>query len=404
MFRTQCLTCQSGDLEEILDLGMHPFADRFIAPARASEADLLYPLICDMCRRCGQIQLRAVTDPVHRYVETEYSYTSSNSATSRAHWRDYARAVTATAATPPNAGVVEVGSNDGYLTAELKTLGFDAIGVDPSPAMAAMAADRGVQTVCELFGESSARAIRETLRVEPHLIIANNVFNHANDPADFVRGVRLLLHRDGAFVFELPYWLRGVAQGKFDQVYHEHVTYFTVTYAQELFRRHGMHVDHVEEVDYHGGSIRVYVRHGTEGGGSDTSFIKQEAQAGLFDPETYRRFSTEMRARRDRFLEKLYRLRGAGASIVCVGAAAKGNTFLNYYNLDASVIDCVTDASPTKQGKLTPRTRIPIRGDDVLRQYDNVYAVLLSWNISGALRDILLQINPRIIFLDPYDA
>jgi SAM-dependent methyltransferase len=398
------MTCRSTALSEIINLGMHPMADTFIAKVHESQADRVYPLICDLCRDCGHIQLRTVTRPEERYVEAEYSYTSSNSAISRAHWSDYARHVSARVALPPRSAVVEVGSNDGFLSAEFAELGHSVLGVDPSPVMAELAAARGVRTVTALFGESIAREIRGTSAERPRLIVANNVFNHANDPLDFVHGVQHLLALDGTFVFELPYWLRSIEQGKFDQIYHEHVNYFTLTYADRLVRLIGMHVADVEEVDYHGGSIRVYVRHGVRQDLPEVarSFLDAEREAQLFDPATYIRFMDETVRARDSFLERVYRLRASGARLVCVGAAAKGNTFLNYYNLDASVIDCVTDASPSKQGKLTPRTRIPIVPDAALAAYDTVHAIILSWNISRALRESLIKINPRITFLNPY--
>jgi SAM-dependent methyltransferase len=404
-FRTHCLTCRSAALTEVVNLGMHPMADTFVSAAHASEADRVYPLICDLCADCGQIQLRTVTRPEERYVEADYSYTSSNSATSRAHWSDYARAVSGRVAPPPASSVVEIGSNDGFLSAEFAALGHRVLGVDPSPVMAAMALERGVATLTALFGEGTSREARQRLGGQARLIVANNVFNHANEPLDFVSGIRHLLAPDGTFVFELPYWLRSIEQKKFDQIYHEHVSYFTLTYADRLFRRCGMHVADVEEVDYHGGSIRVYVRHGEAAlPAAARPFLDAERDAALFDPATYRAFMAEAVLSRDRFLERIYGLRAAGARLVCIGAAAKGNTFLNFYNLDSSVIDCVTDASASKQGKLTPRTRIPIEPDAVLARYSAVYGIILSWNISAMLRESLSRINPHITFLNPYEG
>lgn len=406
MFRTECLTCGSAALTEIVNLGMHPMADTFVSRTRASEADRLYPLVCDLCGVCGQIQLRAVTRPEERYVEVDYSYTSSNSATSRAHWAQYARHVSARVGLPAGAMTLEIGSNDGFLSAEFATLGHEVLGVDPSSVMAAHAQTRNVKTVTALFGDALARELLPTLTRRPQLICANNVFNHANNPRDFVSGVRHLLAADGTFVFELPYWLRSIEQKKFDQVYHEHVTYFTVAYADHLFRMCDMHIVDVEEVDYHGGSIRVYVRPGVGKTPTESTqrLIEAERAAGLFEPATYQRFMAAVVQSRDRFLAQLYALRAAGSRVVCVGAAAKGNTFLSFYNLDSSVVDCVTDASDQKQGKLTPRTRIPIMPDAELARYESVCAIILSWNISGALRENLARINPRISFLNPYES
>ncbi len=383
-------------------------ADTFIPANRLSEGDRVYPLICDLCEDCGQVQLRTVTDPDERYSEYDYSYTSSNSKTSQTHWTNYAASVSQIVGLESGDPVLEIGSNDGFLSEQFQKHGFKVLGVDPSPAMGELAAKRGVQTLTGLFGKSCVAEVEKLLGAKPKLIAANNVFNHANDPVDFALGMKAVLAPEGTFVFELPYWLESVVQRKFDQIYHEHVSYLTVKHSVNLFQSIGMTVNHVEEVDYHGGSIRVFVGHKpmklatASGAMTVEQFIKKETNAGLFDLEAYKRFREEIESARNKFLEEIYRLKGQGKSIVCVGAAAKGNTFLNFYNLDASVIDYVTDASPSKIGKSTPRTRIPIAGDDVLKDYDSVHAIITSWNISGPLQIILKKINPNIAFLNPY--
>ena len=408
MFRKQCLSCKSPDLREIVNLGMHPMADTFIPADRLDEGDRVYPLICDLCGQCGQVQLRTVTNPAERYAEYDYSYTSSNSRTSQNHWLEYAASVAGMIGLQRGEAVLEIGSNDGFLTEQFQKLGCRCLGVDPSPAMARLASGRGVNTLVGLFGPACAGQVEKTLGQKPRLIAANNVFNHANEPLEFALGVNALLAPGGVFVFELPYWMQSVAQRKFDQIYHEHVSYFTVKYAVNLFQSIGLCVNHVEEVDYHGGSIRVFVGHEPmtfplkTAGPTVAGFIENETRAGLFDRPAYQLFMREIQSARHRFLREIYRIKMEGKPVVCVGAAAKGNTFLNYYNLDASVIDCVTDSSPGKIGKYTPRTRIPICADQKLSEYESVYAIILSWNISGPLQEILKKINPRILFLNPY--
>ncbi len=409
MFRTQCLACKSADLHEIVNLGMHPMADTFIPASRLADGDRVYPLICDLCEHCGQVQLRTITNPAERYSDYDYSYTSSNSRTSQNHWIEYAGTVAGMVGLKAENAVVEIGSNDGFLSEQFQKLGCKTLGVDPSPAMAKLAAERGVNTLVGLFGSECVEKVVQILGRKPNLIAANNVFNHANDPLDFAHGIKALLAPGGTFVFELPYWMQSVVQRKFDQIYHEHVSYLTVKYAVNLFKAAGMVVNHVDEVDYHGGSIRVFVGHEaaayhvTTAGPTVEQFIEKETEDGLFDHESYAVFMQQIQTSRNRFLREIYRLKLEGHSIVCVGAAAKGNTFLNYYNLDASVIDCVTESSASKIGKFTPRTRIPIRADQKLAEYESVYAIILSWNISAALQAILTKINPRIQFLNPYE-
>jgi SAM-dependent methyltransferase len=407
------MLCKSPNLKEIINLGMHPMADTFIPPDKLSDADRMYSLICDLCEHCSQIQLRTVTSPEERYMNYHYSYTSDNSAFSRNHWIEYANSVAAKTGLQADDFVVEMGSNDGFLAKEFFRFGCQVLGIDPSTAMAQLALQRNVNTVTSVFSRELATSLERTLPKRPKLIVANNVFNHSNDPLDFASGVKTLLAPDGIFVFELPYWLTSIEARKFDQIYHEHVSYFTVSYAVNLFNTIGMQVYFAEEVEYHGGSIRVYVRHeplSTNAELDQKSFdsvrrlIDKEADHALFKADTYQVFMQEVLANRNKFLEMIYQLKNAGHSIVCIGAAAKGNTFLNYYNLDSTLIDYVTDASPIKIGKYTPRTRIPIAPDSVVRNYQSVYAVILSWNISLSLQNALKAINPHIIFLSPYEV
>jgi SAM-dependent methyltransferase len=409
MFRKECLSCKSTDLDEIVNLGMHPMADTFIPADRLAEADRVYPLICDLCARCGQIQSRTIISPEERYSDYEYSYTSSNSKTSQNHWIDYAATVAGMIGLKSEDTVLEVGSNDGFLTEQFQKLGCKSLGIDPSPAMIRLAEQRGVKTIDGLFGRECVGQVEKFLGKKPRLIAANNVFNHANEPLEFALAVKAALAPDGVFVFQVPYWMQMVVQQKLDQIYHEHVNYFTVQFAVNLFQSVGMSVNHVEEVDYHGGSIRVFVGHKPAtyavktAGPTVAQFIENETKAGLFDVATYKALLAKIQTARNRFLEKIYRLKLEGKAVVCVGAAAKGNTFLSYYNLDASVIDWVTDSSPSKIGKYTPRTRIPICPDQKLAEYESVYAIILSWNISAALQNILKKVNPRILFLNPYE-
>ena len=315
MFREECLLCHSRALVEVIDLGMHPMADTFIPESRLSSADRLYPLIVDLCEACAQLQLRTVTSPSERYSEIDYSYTSSNSNTSRRHWTEYSLDVSRETGLRQGDVVVEVGSNDGFLCAEFQSRGYRALGVDPSPAMADLAAARSVQTLTGLFGLQTVGELERTLPARPRLIAANNVVNHSNDPLDFARAVQRLLSDDGTFVFELPYWANLVEQRTFDQIYHEHVTYFTVTYAINLFRAVGMEVVGVDLVDYHGGSIRVYVRHAAAPAAMSAALVRtlndlveRERAHCLFTPETYQLFRRDVRRRRDLFLERLYHI------------------------------------------------------------------------------------------------
>ena len=401
MFRTTCLVCQSSNLTKIIDLGIQPFADTFIPDSRLSESDKVYPLSCDLCKDCGQIQTSCITDPQDRYIFQDYSYTSSNSSFSRDHWDDYAKVVIDNTSLEPNSFIVEIGSNDGYLTEQFLQAGHRVLGVDPSPYMAELAKKRGIDTVVDVFDTAVGKKIYAQ-HGKAQLIVANNVFNHADTPLEFAKTVAELLNTDGTFIFELPYWISGLKTHKFDQIYHEHVSYFTATSSAKILERAGLQIVDVNLVDYHGGSIRVFAKHKNaeqKVTGNVQLMMEKEKSCGAFVSQTYVGFMKHILGQRNKFLSKIYEIKAAGKPIVAVGAAAKGNTFLNFYNLDNTIIEYVTDSSPHKQGKYTPLTRIPICSDEKISEFDEVYALILSWNISDKLKTILSNINPNINFL-----
>lgn len=403
MERKGCIICNSTNLVEIIDLGNQPFADTFVPSSQKGEGETLYPLVCVLCEKCGGVQTKYETDPLKRYTDIEYSYTSSNSAFSRGHWEEYATMVIQKLNLSKGAIILEAGSNDGYLGEQFIKSGMKYTGVDPSPHMAQLATKRGIVTITGLFGQETAhRALGKGVKAEA--IIANNVFNHAEDPLAFMQAVAQNLTEKGAFICEQPYWLTSIETKKFDQIYHEHVSYFTVQSLSKLFERVGMYITVAEVVNYHGGSLRIIAQkklNNEEDVFHAKEMIKEEQNKGLFKKETYAHFMRTILSERNNFLQRICKLKAEGNTIIAVGAAAKGNTFLNFYRLDNSFIDYVTDASPTKKGKYTPATRIPIVGDEVFAGKSKVCALILSWNLAAILKEKLLPINKEIKFISP---
>lgn len=401
MFRTFCLICNSPNIIKIIDLGIHPFADTFISESRLSEPEPAYPLSCYLCQDCGQIQTSCITNPTDRYSLYDYAYTSSNSSFARNHWEKYAKDVSKKLNLQPDSFIIEAGSNDGFLAELFQKDGHRVLGVDPSQYMANLAKQRNVETVVDLFNLDTAKKILSQFG-KAQLIIANNVFNHSNSPVDFARTAAGLIAPNGTFVFESPYWLSSLKDKRFDQIYHEHVSYFTVSSCAKILEKVGFKISDVELVDYHGGSLRVFAKR-KEDIAEESPKVKimadEEFSFKIFDPKTYEDFMKYILTQRNNFLKKIYDIKSRGKPIIAVGAAAKGNTFLNFYHLDNSLIDYITDASSHKCGKYTPLTRIPICRDDIFAKYDEVYALILSWNISDQLKKNLYKINPKIKFL-----
>jgi len=404
MIRDKCLICGSNELEKVIDLGVHPFADTFIKKNELDKSELIYPLIVCMCKKCYQFQTYYASNPLDRYTYHEYSYTSSNSDFSRTHWEQFANEMIANLKLEQEDTILEIGSNDGYLLSCFDEIGYSKVlGIDPSHKMAMMAKmDYDIDTICELFPlHEEAKKYISKQYGKFKLIVANNVFNHSEYPVEFVKQVAELLREDGVFVFELPYWKKSIQEGKVDQIYHEHVSYFTALSSFNVVKKSGLSIFKIEEIDYHGGSIRVYcTKHSDDCVGIKEMFTKEE-EFGLYDVQNYCSLMQKALKERNTLMKKIYDIKLNDGHIVAVGAAAKGNTFLNFCKLDNSLIDYVTDSSPYKQGKYTPLTRIPIVGDEIFASYKDkkVYALILSWNISTQIKKILKDINENIEFI-----
>lgn len=386
---------------KVLDFGQHAYADTFIAEDQLNLSEPVFPLQVNLCPESGMLQLGYVSDAEARYNLYSYSYTSSNSKTARDHWDAYARTVLDSWNRPGLA--VEIGSNDAYLIRQFQEHGRQVLGVDSSEIMCKLAEDDGIPCLNALFNELTADQIRAKYG-PASIIMANNVFNHANDPVAFARGVAGLLNRDGIFIFEVPYWLSMIESGRFtDMVYHEHPSYFTVKSVWNLLKQAGLEIVDFDVVNYHGGSLRVFAQRdsGSAMPINVEDAIARETQIGLFDPRFYQVVQARFEEQRDAWLANFYRIRveDPNAVFIGVGAAAKANTWLTWHGLNKTHLAYITDSSEHKQGKYTPLTRIPIADDQIFGRYDNPYAVILSWNIGEGLRQAILNINPNTRFL-----
>lgn len=389
-------------LIEIIDLGLHPYADTFIGNTQLNLAEPLFPLVCMLCADCGLVQLKFETRDYERYNLYAYSYTSSNSEFSRSHWNDFARYAVETSAKPFR-NVLEIGSNDGYLLKQFQTSAVNILGIDSSLEMATLANSRGIDTLHDIFNRKSSIQVLKMMG-EVDLVVANNVLNHANDPVNFIQGVSDIISKDGRFIFEVPYWKDTINSLHFDQIYHEHVTYFTARSIEKLLRSADFSIADISVVNYHGGSLRVTAVKTDKHNQIEPlrSLIASEYKCGLFEVETYREYVKAIKKNRSLFLTNLHQLMTEfpETPIAGIGAAAKANTLLTFYGLNHTYLKFVTDSSTHKIGKFTPFTRIPICEDDEFKKHDRIYALVLSWNIGKSLRASIRQINQNVRFLE----
>lgn len=385
---------------KVLDFGQHPYADTFVAKDQLNLSEPIFPLQVYLNPESGSVQLGYLSNAEERYNLYSYSYTSSNSSFSRNHWDKYASALIERF--NPKGLVVEIGSNDGYLIGKFRDKGLPTLGIDSSGTMCNLARANGQPSMHAVFTQSVAGEVKAKNGLAC-LVMANNVFNHANNPVDFAQGVNDLLSDDGIFVFELPYWADSVSSGHLDQVYHEHISYFTVKSSWYLLAAAGMQMIDFEIVNYHGGSLRVFAKKGVAAAmpAKIKSAIDEETKSGLFSIDFYKGLQKRLVEGRNQWLLQFYSLmsKEPDAVIIGVGAAAKANTWLNWHGLTGSHLKCITDSSEFKQGKYTPLSRIPIFGDEVFADYEKPYALILSWNISEPLKEALKKINPNVRFL-----
>lgn len=389
---TKCRLCQSEQIQKVVDLGYHPLADTFLPPEILfAGPELSYPLQLGLCRDCGHVFTLFAVSPEDRYQKTDYSYDSSNSKVSIQHFREFAQAVLAEKDPGPNGLVVDIGSNVGTLLAHFQSFGHrHVIGVEPSGNISALAVKAGVPTINDFFCDRVVAPLREAGPVQ--VLLSANVLNHADDLGALLDTAKAVLAGDGVLVFEVPYLLDLVQGTAFDTIYHEHVHYHAIQPLAAALARKGFSVFKVDRTDYMCGSIRVYTRVGGAHSAAVNAMIEAERAFGLFEPATWDAFMTRVRKVKTTVLAHLAEIRAQGGRIIGIGAATKGNTFLNYCRLDGDTVAYVSDASPLKIGKLTPGSHIPIVGDQDIDP-TATHALILPWNIAPMLQTKLAHLG-----------
>ena len=384
--RRVCRSCGAPLSQTFADLGMSPLANSFVPPERAQAMEPFYPLHVYVCGSCRLVQLEEFESPQH--IFGDYLYFSSFSDSWLRHAEAYANTMIERFALGRDCQVVEIASNDGYLLQFFQRKSVPALGVEPAANVAAVAIKKGIATEVAFFGEATAARLKAAGKTAD-LIAANNVLAHVPDINDFVKGFKILLKPQGVVTVEFPHLLNLIEKNQFDTIYHEHFSYLSLLAVETIFVRQGLAVFDVEQLPTHGGSLRLYGRHAEDQAKGRTpavdALLRLELEAGLDTGEPYDRFAAQVVATKLAVLDFFVTAKRAGKRIVAYGAAAKGNTLLNYCGLGAEMIDFTVDRSPHKQGKLLPGTRIPIRAPDAVAEAKPDYLFILPWNLKDEI-------------------
>lgn len=383
--RSTCRACGGRDLELFLPLGNVALANSFLKSPAEFETEPRFPLDVYFCRTCSMVQLADVIDP--EVLFRNYLYVTGTSDTIAQHNVGYAKTVVETTHAGSDALIVEVASNDGSLLKRFKPHGVRTLGVEPATNIAARAVADGVETVNRFFDANVARELRAQYG-PARAVIGNNVLAHVDDPVDFLRGFKVLLDDQGLAICEVPELAEFVERLEYDTVYHEHLSYFSVTSLMRVCEEAGLRIVRVDRVPVHGGSVRMYaapVERVQQHAPEVVALSRAELQSGIASPERLRRFAREVEAQRAALLDLLHALRRENKTVAGYGAPAKGNTMLNYCGITTELLPYTVDKSPLKVGLFTPGSHLPVLAASELLARQPDYCLILAWNFADEI-------------------
>ncbi|MCW5202167.1 class I SAM-dependent methyltransferase [Desulfobulbus sp. US4] len=387
----KCRHCGQELVHTFIDLGSAPPSNSYLTKAALKAPEKWYPLQVKVCEYCWLVQTEDFVG-VREMFSEDYAYFSSFSDTWIAHARQYVDEMIARFNLGAASNVVEIAANDGYLLQFVQERNIPCYGIEPTHATANTARDKGIEIVEDFFGLKLAAELSLQGR-QADLITANNVLAHVPDINDFVKGIAALLKPEGVVTFEFPHFLNLIEQNQFDTIYHEHYSYLSLTAAKTVLEANGLAVFDVVELSTHGGSLRLFA------GCKDSCFypvskaveelLQREEQAGISTLARYAGFQEKAEKIKMELLSFLLDAKQRGKSVAAYGAAAKGNTMLNFAGVRPDLISFVVDKNPEKQGKYMPGSRIPILAPSFLAEHRPDYVVILPWNIAQEVREQL---------------
>src|ERR1700754_217899 len=389
---TTCRSCGCTELQKILSLGRTPLANALLTAQQLDEPEETYPLELVFCPRCSLVQITETVPPEKLF--REYIYLSSFSDTMLRHAEALSTSLIGSKHLGAQSLVIEVASNDGYLLQYYKRAGVPVLGIEPATNIARIADQSGVRTICDFFSEDLAvRLAGEGYKAD--VIHAHNVLAHVPALNGFVRGLRNLLKPNGVIVVEVPYVKDMIDHCEFDTVYHEHLSYFSLTALNHLFTRNGLTIQNVARLSIHGGTLCIYAGHEKNQDESVVQLLREEEESGLGELNFYSNFGAKVERLRDELVTLLRDLKSCHKRIAVYGASAKGTTLLNFCGLGRETLDYVVDRSSVKQGLYTPGTHLKIHAPEKLLEDMPDYVLLLTWNFADEILEQQTEYRKR---------
>jgi SAM-dependent methyltransferase len=388
-----CRHCHTELKHVFLDLGNAPPSNAYLSKEALLSPEATFPLKLFVCDQCWLVQTEDNSSADELFAD-DYAYFSSTSQGWLQHAARYAKSITQRLGLDKDSFVIEVASNDGYLLKNFVAAGIPCLGVEPTDGTADAAEKIGVPVLREFFGVTTATKLAASWK-RADLICGNNVYAHVPDINDFTQGLRIALKEGGTVTLEFPHLMRLIEKNQFDTVYHEHFSYLSLTSVLSIFLEAGLRVFDVDELPTHGGSLRIYGCHINDPRpmqSSVSTLLESEIAFGLQDLTVYQGFQIKANKDKNDFLAFLIEQKRAGKSVGAYGAAAKGNTLMNYAGIKHDLIDFVCDAALSKQGKFMPGSHIPILAPSELAKRQPDWVVIFPWNIADEVVQQLHQV------------
>ena len=391
----KCRHCNTNLTYTFVDLGSSPPSNSYLTHETIKKAEKWYPLKTLVCEKCWLVQTEDFVGTEEMFSE-DYAYFSSFSKSWLDHAEKYIDLMIDRYKLSAQSNIVEVAANDGYLLQFAKERKVPCYGIEPTHSTAMAAKEKGVEVIEDFFGVELANNLKNQGR-QADVMVANNVLAHVPNINDFIQGFSILLNKKGVATFEFPHLLNLVIKKQFDTIYHEHYSYLSLIAVKKIFEANGLHIFDIDELPTHGGSLRIYAQRDNmkhyKVSDAVHDVYKKEIQHGVNTLDFYKDFQIKSEEIKFNLLSFLIEARSKGENVIAYGAAAKGNTIMNFSGIHSDLISCVVDKNPNKSGKFMPGSRIPIVDESIIKEKKPEYVMILPWNLKDEVEGQLSYIR-----------